>query len=102
MEVFYHIDFDFMLMMKYDFEMPRDVQEDDLEAHRCIKKWQKVYMANSKAEYHILSVLLPNEINQIGSFQSINDLWDKLVELDEGTSATKLVKRTFWEARSII
>lgn len=95
MEVFLHIDFDLMLIMKYDFEMSRDVDDDDLEDHRCTKKQREVYMTNNKAEYHILNVLLLDEINQIESFQSVNDLWDKLVELDEGTFDTKLVKRTF-------
>lgn len=34
MEVLFRIDFELMLAMKYDFEIPRDEDGDDLEGHK--------------------------------------------------------------------
>ena len=50
-------------------------------------------MANDKAEYHLLSVLPPQEVNRIGNYTSAKELWEKFLELHEGTSEAKLARR---------
>ena len=57
------------------------------------KKQQTEFMANGKAEFHLLNVLPPQEVNRIGTYSCAKELWEKFLELHEGTSETKLARR---------
>ncbi|XP_074586962.1 serpin-ZXA-like [Curcuma longa] len=57
------------------------------------KKDQSDFVANGKAVYHLLSVLPAQEVNRIGDYASAKELWEKFLELHEGTSEAKLAKR---------
>ena len=88
MEVFFKTEFDILLIMKYGYAAPKDKEENTWS-----KKEQADFVANGKAEFHLLSVLPPQEVNQIESYDSAKDLWEKFLELHEGTSEAKLARR---------
>lgn len=54
MEVFLCTDFDKMIPIKYDFELPKDINGEELKEHRWMKKQKEDFMANNKVEYHLL------------------------------------------------
>lgn len=96
-KVKYHIE----IILSPD-KMLKGATDNDLEDHKWAKNQWEEYTADSKAKHHLLSVLPANEINQIETYKSANDLWDKLMKLHESISYAKLVKRYFWGVRSTI
>ena len=87
MEVFFKMDFDSLITMKYGFAALKDKEENTWS-----KKEQAEFVANGKAEFHLLNVLPPQEVSRIGSYDSAKDLWEKFLELHEGTSEAKLAR----------
>ena len=88
MQVFFKTDFELLLIIKFSFIAPEGKEE-----YQWTKKEQANFVANGKAEFHLLSVLPPQEVSQIGSYDSAKDLWEKFLELHEGTSEAKLARR---------
>mgnify|MGYP003365547854 CR=1 FL=1 len=88
MQVFFTTNFELVLTMESGFVAP-----EGKEKCQWTKKEQAEFVANGKAEYHLLSVLPPQEVNRIGKYNSAKELWEKFLELHEGTSEAKLARR---------
>ena len=73
--------------MEFGFVAP-----EGKEKYQWTKKEQADYVANDKAEFYLLSVLPPQEVNRIGTYNSAKELWEKFLELHEETSEAKLVR----------
>lgn len=58
-----------------------EIDEEELEKCRWIEKYNDKFMANCKVEFHILSVLLSQKINKNEAYNSIKELYEKLIEL---------------------
>lgn len=56
-EVFFRIYFEIMLCIKYDFELPRNEEGEELEEHRWAKNKREKFMANGKVQFYILIIL---------------------------------------------
>lgn len=62
-----------MISIKYSFKRPKD-NDGELEGHRLSKKKQEDFTANGKVEYHLLSVLLVQDINRASVYNSAKEL----------------------------
>lgn len=47
-KVFFRIDFEIMLCIKYGFELPRNKDGEELEEHKWTTKQREEFMANGK------------------------------------------------------
>ena len=88
MEVFLETDYDLLLTMEFGYEAP-----EGKARNQWSKKEQADHVANKKAEFHLLSVLPTQEVNRVGTYNSAKELWEKFLELHEGTSEAKLARR---------
>ncbi|XP_042375107.1 uncharacterized protein LOC121969211 [Zingiber officinale] len=88
MEVFFKSDFGLFLIMEFGFVAP-----EGKDKYHWTKKEQADFVANRKEEFHLLSILPPQEVNRIGVYESAKELWEKFLELHEGTSEAKLARR---------
>ena len=88
MEVIFKTEFDILLIMKYGYEAPKDK-----EGYNWMKKEHADFVTNRKVEFHLLSVLPPQEVNHIGAYESAKELWGEFLELHERTLEVKLVRR---------
>lgn len=57
MEVFFEIDFDITLSIKYGFKMLKNNDGGELEEHQWTRKLRDDFATNGKDEYHLLSML---------------------------------------------
>ncbi|XP_074555688.1 uncharacterized protein LOC141811568 [Curcuma longa] len=72
---------------------PKDANGEDKEESLWNKKEQSESVANGKAEFHLLTVLPPQEVSRIGNYSSAKELWEKFLELHEGTSEAKSARK---------
>ncbi|XP_074556832.1 uncharacterized protein LOC141812726 [Curcuma longa] len=93
MTVFFSTDYELLLTMKNGFSVPIDGDNKVKEADFWTKKEQADAIANGKAEFHLLTVLPEQDVNRIGKYNSAKELWEKFLELHEGTSEAKLARR---------
>ncbi|XP_074560377.1 uncharacterized protein LOC141816505, partial [Curcuma longa] len=73
--------------------VPKDTNGDEKEECLWNKKEQSESVANGKAEFHLLTVLPTQEVNRIGTYHSAKELWEKFLELHEGTSEAKSARK---------
>ncbi|XP_074566099.1 uncharacterized protein LOC141822661 [Curcuma longa] len=84
---------DMSIIIQIEFTIPTD--NDGLP--QSYDKWdattKKKIEVDVKATQTLQCELTKEELNKVGPFISAKDLWDKLIELHEGTSDTKVSKR---------
>lgn len=76
MEVFFYTDFEIMLCIKYDFELPRNEKGEELKEHKWTKKQWEKFKTNSKVEFHLSPM---EEINRIKAYNFAKELWEKFL-----------------------
>lgn len=73
MGVFFKTNFGIMLCIKYEFELPRKEEGEELKENKWTKKQWEEFMANNKAKFHLLSILSMQEINKIKIYHSTKE-----------------------------
>ncbi|XP_074573485.1 uncharacterized protein LOC141829909 [Curcuma longa] len=80
------------IVIQMGFTLPTD--NDDIP--QPCEKWdtttKRKIETDAKATQTLQCGLTKEELNQVGPFISVKDLWDKLIKLHEGTSDTKVSK----------
>lgn len=74
MELFFKPDFGIVLCIKYEFELLKNEEGEELKENKWMKKQWEEFIANNKVEFHLLSVLSMAEINRIGVNHSTKEL----------------------------
>ena len=64
-----------------------------LESSRWTVEQKMKAQANAKAIVTLQCGLSSEQLNKVGPFKSAKDLWDKLIELNEGTKDSRIAKR---------
>ncbi|XP_074561717.1 uncharacterized protein LOC141818016 [Curcuma longa] len=81
------------IVIQTGFTIPFDNDGLPLTCERWDAATRKKIEADAKATQTLQCGLTKEELNRIGPFISAKDLWNKLNELHEGTSDTKVSKR---------
>ena len=93
MEIYLKIQFDTWMIIKTGLEL---LTGTDGKPTPC-ENWEPAFIkkveADAKATCTIQCGLTKEELNRVGPFSSAKELWEKLIELHEGTSETKVSKR---------
>ena len=93
METFLKTQFDTWMIIKTGIQLPID---EDGKLTPC-EKWEptliKKVEVDAKATCTLQCGLTKEELNRGGPFSTAKELWEKLIELHEGTSDTKVSKR---------
>ncbi|XP_074562818.1 uncharacterized protein LOC141819414, partial [Curcuma longa] len=89
METYLKIQFETWMIIKTGLRLPTD---EDGKPTPC-ENWEptliKKVEADAKATCTLQCGLTKEELNRVGPFSSAKELWEKLIELHEGTSDTK-------------
>ena len=93
MEIYLKTQFDTWMIVKTGLRLPTD---EDGKPTSC-ENWEPTFIKKvevaAKATCTIQCGLTKEELNRVGPFSSAKELWEKLIELHEGTSETKVSKR---------
>ncbi|XP_074561559.1 uncharacterized protein LOC141817832, partial [Curcuma longa] len=89
MENFLKIQFEMWMIVKTGFELPIDGDGKPTPCENWDLALIKKVEANARATCTLQCGLTKEELNRVGPFSSAKELWEKLIELHEGTSDTK-------------
>ena len=95
MECFLKTQVEMWIVIQTGFDLPTNEQGEALGCERWTTSMKRQIEADAKATQILQCGLSKEELNRVGPFISAKDLWDKLTELHEGTSDTKVCKRDF-------
>ncbi|XP_074586966.1 uncharacterized protein LOC141842884 [Curcuma longa] len=78
---------------KDGFEKPNDASGAPLPTKEWSKDVCKKAQVNAKATTILQCELSKEQLRKVGPFDSVKELWKKLIELNEGSSESRRVKR---------
>ncbi|XP_074561401.1 uncharacterized protein LOC141817665 [Curcuma longa] len=81
------------IIIKTGFTLPTDDKGIPVSIDKWTPEIMRAIEADAKATQILQCGLSKEELNRVGPFISAKDLWDKLIELHEGTTDTKVTKR---------
>lgn len=80
-------------IVKRDFTFPRDEFGQPLEFDKWTSDTKKKAQENAQATTTLQCGLAQEQLSKVGPFDSAKELWDKFVELHEGTCDSQIAKR---------
>ncbi|XP_074583516.1 uncharacterized protein LOC141839623 [Curcuma longa] len=78
------------IIIKTGFTLPTDDKGIPVSIDKWTPEIMRAIEADAKATQILQCGLSKEELNRVGPFISAKDLWDKLIELHEGTTDTKI------------
>ena len=83
MEVYLKSNFGIYLIMKSGYEAPKKVNGEELEKYLWKEKQRDEFMANARAEFHLLTTIPNEDLDKVGEYNSAKELWEKFLKIYE-------------------
>ena len=96
MEVYLKTDYDQWFSVIKAYRPPVDNFGNPLDPEQWTPDMRKKASTENKAINTLHCGLTREELNRVGPHQNAKELWDKLIELHEGTSDAKVQKETYF------
>ncbi|XP_074590609.1 uncharacterized protein LOC141846459 [Curcuma longa] len=96
MEYYLMTEIDMWFSVMEGFTAPKDAEGKVLESAQWTTEQKRKAQANAKATVTLQCGLAKDQLNKVGPFSSARDLWNKLIELNEGTRDSRIAKRDLY------
>ncbi|XP_074560181.1 uncharacterized protein LOC141816265, partial [Curcuma longa] len=93
MEYYLKTDISMWFSVKEGFTPPRDEEGKELDSSRWSMEQTRKGQADAKAVVTLQCGINKDQLIKVGPFTSAKDLWNKLIELHEGTRDSRIAKR---------
>ncbi|XP_074557046.1 uncharacterized protein LOC141813034 [Curcuma longa] len=93
MEYYLKTDITMWFAVKEGFTPPRDEEGKELDSSRWSAEQTRKGQADAKAVVTLQCGINKDQLIKVGPFTSAKDLWNKLIELHEGTRDSRIAKR---------
>ena len=93
MEYYLKTDIAMWFSVKEGYTPPRDEEGKELESSRWSTEQLRKAQADAKAMVTLQCGIAKDQLVKVGPFTSARDLWNKLIELQEGTRDSRIAKR---------
>ncbi|XP_074575241.1 uncharacterized protein LOC141831737 [Curcuma longa] len=93
MEYYLKTDISMWFSVKEGFTPPRDEEGKELDSSRWSAEQTRKGQADAKAVVTLQCGINKDQLIKVGPFTSAKDLWNKLIELHEGTRDSRIAKR---------
>ena len=93
MEYYLKTDISMWFSVKEGFSPPKDEEGKELDSSRWSTEQTRKGQADAKAVVTLQCGIAKDQLVKVGPFTSAKDLWNKLIELQEGTRDSRIAKR---------
>ncbi|XP_074569703.1 uncharacterized protein LOC141826360 [Curcuma longa] len=93
MEYYLKTDISMWFSVREGFVPPKDEEGKELDSSRWSAEQTRKGQADAKAVVTLQCGISKDQLNKVGPFTSAKELWNKLIELHEGTRDSRIAKR---------